>query len=162
VNVKLLHDGVVYAAVRDDSGVIDLTRADGTDQRLRILRIQEGRCAVETPEGLEPAETARDGDAIWVHFRGRTFRFEISRDRRRRASGVPQGDLTSPMPGQVQRILVAEGETVTAGQPLLVVEAMKMQLEIKAPHAGRVQRVLTEEGQQVEAGAALVELEAAP
>jgi biotin carboxyl carrier protein len=63
------------------------------------------------------------------------------------------------MPGQVQRILVAEGDAVGAGQPLLVVEAMKMQLEVKAPHAGRIRRLLTRAGEQVEAGNPLVELE---
>jgi biotin carboxyl carrier protein len=65
------------------------------------------------------------------------------------------------MPGQVQKLLVAEGDTVEAGQPLLVVEAMKMQLEIKAPEAGRVRRLRVREGEQVMEGVPLAEMEPA-
>jgi biotin carboxyl carrier protein len=62
------------------------------------------------------------------------------------------------MPGQIQKLLVSPGDQVEAHQPLLVVEAMKMQIEIKAPHAGRVAKLLAAEGEQVEAGVPLVEL----
>ena len=65
------------------------------------------------------------------------------------------------MPGQVQKILVQAGDAVEAGQALAVVEAMKMQLEIKAPHAGTVKELLAAEGDQVAAGVPLVALEAA-
>jgi 3-methylcrotonyl-CoA carboxylase alpha subunit len=62
------------------------------------------------------------------------------------------------MPGQVVKLLVEPGATVGAGDPLLVVEAMKMQLEIKAPFAGTVTRFLAAEGDQVDAGVDLVDL----
>jgi biotin carboxyl carrier protein len=159
VNVKLQAEDGVYPGIRTDSGEITVTGQDGSAHHLRVHRISEGEFAVETPQGLRPARAARDGDAIWVHFEGRTYRFDIARERGRRR-GTPLGDLSSPMPGQVQRVLVAEGDVVTAGQPLMVVEAMKMQLEIKATHAGRVERLLAQPGQQVEAGAPLVELKA--
>jgi biotin carboxyl carrier protein len=63
--------------------------------------------------------------------------------------------LTSPMPGKVVRILAAPGETVEAGQGVLVVEAMKMQNELKAAHAGTVLTVSAKEGATVTAGEAL-------
>jgi len=56
------------------------------------------------------------------------------------------------MPGKVVRVLVAEGDTVEAGQGLLVVEAMKMQNEIKAPRSGRVVALAAREGATVAAG----------
>lgn len=63
--------------------------------------------------------------------------------------------LTAPMPGRVVRVLEAPGADVVAGQGLFVIEAMKMENELKAPRAGRVQEVAVREGQAVEAGALL-------
>ena len=63
------------------------------------------------------------------------------------ATGPQQ--VVAPMPGKIVRVLVAAGETVQAGQGLVVVEAMKMQNEIRAPKGGRVERVLVAEGQAV-------------
>lgn len=63
--------------------------------------------------------------------------------------------ITAPMPGKVVRLLVKAGDTVEAGQGLLVVEAMKMQNEIRSPKRGEVERVLVVEGQAVNAGEVL-------
>ncbi len=63
--------------------------------------------------------------------------------------------IVAPMPGKVVRLLVKAGDRVEAGQGLLVVEAMKMQNEIRSPKGGTVERVLTGEGQSVNAGEVL-------
>jgi len=60
--------------------------------------------------------------------------------------------IVAPMPGKVVRLLVKAGDVVEAGQGLLVVEAMKMQNEIRSPKSGKVERVLVSEGQPVNAG----------
>jgi biotin carboxyl carrier protein len=60
--------------------------------------------------------------------------------------------IVAPMPGKVVRLLVKAGDHVDAGQGLLVVEAMKMQNEIRSPKNGTVERVLAKEGQPVNAG----------
>jgi biotin carboxyl carrier protein len=60
--------------------------------------------------------------------------------------------LTAPMPGKIVRILVSQGEQVEAGAGVLVVEAMKMQNEIKSPKKGMIQRILVREGAAVNAG----------
>jgi biotin carboxyl carrier protein len=60
--------------------------------------------------------------------------------------------IVAPMPGKIVRLLVKEGDHVEAGQVLLVVEAMKMQNEIRSPKSGTVERVLAKEGQPVNAG----------
>lgn len=64
--------------------------------------------------------------------------------------------LAAPMPGKVVRLLVAPGRRVEAGQGLIVVEAMKMQNEIRSPAAGTVEAVLVAEGQAVAAGESLL------
>lgn len=69
--------------------------------------------------------------------------------------------VRAAMPGLVVSVGVAPGDTVAAGQPLLVVEAMKMQSPVRAPRGGRVARVLVDAGARVDGGAVLVELEPA-
>jgi biotin carboxyl carrier protein len=67
-------------------------------------------------------------------------------------------EIVAPMPGKVVRVLVSEGQEVERDQGLLVIEAMKMQNELRAPRAGRVDRIYMDEGSGVEAGARLVRL----
>jgi biotin carboxyl carrier protein len=76
----------------------------------------------------------------------------------RRAAGGP-ARVQAPMPGKLVRVLVHAGEDVGAGQGLVVMEAMKMENEIRAPRAGRVKEAPVREGQAVETGALLVLLE---
>ncbi len=71
-----------------------------------------------------------------------------------RASGPAR--LTAPMPGRVVRVLRGAGTEVAAGDGLVVIEAMKMENELKSPRAGRVQDIAVREGQAVEAGALLL------
>lgn len=70
------------------------------------------------------------------------------------------GDLKSVMPGVVVQLLVAKGDTVAEGQPLLILEAMKMQNEIGAPAAGVVEQIHVEEGQAVGSGEKLLRIKA--
>lgn len=72
------------------------------------------------------------------------------------------GELTAPMPGRVLEVLVAVGDTVEAGQRLLVLEAMKMETPVRAPTAGVVRALLVEAGGPVEMGQLLLELDAHP
>ena len=74
------------------------------------------------------------------------------------AGGGGDAAITSVMPGVVKEVLVATGDAVEAGQPLLILEAMKMENEIRAPRAGTVEQIHAEAGQAVEKGATLVTL----
>ena len=94
------------------------------------------------------------------------YRFEIDvRDPRRlRRGGAGRGadgvqTISAPMPGKVVRVLVSAGDTVEAGQGLLVVEAMKMQNEIKSPKKGVVRKLVAAEGAAVNAGDVLAVVE---
>ncbi len=71
------------------------------------------------------------------------------------------GRLTAPMPGKVIALLVAAGDRVTAGQPLVIMEAMKMEHTIAAPHDGEIRQILYAVGDQVIEGARLIEMGAA-
>ncbi len=67
--------------------------------------------------------------------------------------------LTAPMPGKIVRMLVSQGDEVEAGSGVLVVEAMKMQNEIKSPKKGTIQKILVSEGAAVNAGDVLAIVE---
>lgn len=109
--------------------------------------------------------TTRGAYTLWVDG----FRFEVEAlDERMRsirelagATTGPAGPrpLVAPMPGLVVRVNVQVGDTVQAGQGLVVMEAMKMENELRAPAAGRVKAVLASPGTAVEKGSTLIELE---
>jgi biotin carboxyl carrier protein len=108
-------------------------------------------------ESFEVRVEAR-GAGLLVKVDGRDLAAEIV-DRRqlrrdRRTGFVAEGrqQVVAPMPGKVIRVLVRAGDAVEAGQGLAVVEAMKMQNEVRTPKSGRVERMLVSEGQAVNAG----------
>ena len=74
-------------------------------------------------------------------------------------SGHEQSTISAPMPGTVIRVLVSQGDTVQPRQPLLVLEAMKMETPLTSPYEAVVQKIHVAEGDRVEGGALLVELE---
>ena len=80
---------------------------------------------------------------------------------RRAAAGGAEGPqkITAPMPGKVVRIVAAQGTEVEAGKGVIVVEAMKMQNELKSPKTGKVQKILVPEGATVNAGDTLAIIE---
>jgi biotin carboxyl carrier protein len=94
------------------------------------------------------------------HF-GVTIRDPRSLRARRRSDTAGDGikKITAPMPGKVVRILVAAGAEVAAGQSVLVIEAMKMQNELKSPKKGILRKIAVGEGSAVEAGQILAEVE---
>lgn len=74
-------------------------------------------------------------------------------------AGIGPFRVTAPMPGKIVRVLVEAGQDVTSGQGLVVMEAMKMENELKASRAGRVKDIAVREGQAVETGALLATLD---
>ena len=87
-------------------------------------------------------------------------RTRASRDLTAAARGpLGPGPIIAPMPGLVVRTMVAAGDRVAAGQGLVVMEAMKMENELRAAGAGTVRRVNVSPGMPVEKGAVLIELE---
>ncbi len=103
-----------------------------------------------------------DEEGFEIHVAGYPHAVGVVDPRRkalRAAGGAAGGVIKTQMPGRIVRLLVQPGDAVTKGTPLLVVEAMKMENEIKAPLDGVVKRFAVAEGDLVEAKSVLVEIE---
>jgi acetyl-CoA/propionyl-CoA carboxylase biotin carboxyl carrier protein len=102
-------------------------------------------------------------DRVWLGRRGRTWSLaetdRLAAARSAGAAGSAQGTLRSPMPGTVLSVAVAEGDRVTAGQPLVVIEAMKMEHSVRAPFDGVVASVAVTPGGTVAVDAPLATVE---
>src|SRR5580658_7118143 len=107
----------------------------------------------------------RDGldGALDVHVNGSHYVARVSdpRKSKKRSGALLEGrqNVLAPMPGKVVRLLVAVGDEVGAGQGLVVVEAMKMQNEIKSPKAGKIVAIAVAEGVAVNPGQVLMSVE---
>lgn len=98
------------------------------------------------------------GDTRWVFLDGEVFEFEVQRQGRRRAT-THEGSLSAPMPATVIRVNSTAGAAVRRGDTLIVLEAMKMELPVRAPADGTVKAVHCREGQLVQPGVPLVDFE---
>jgi len=149
IRVDVVPEGDGYA-VTIDGRVHRVEGAFGPTMRVLI----DGR----------PVEAAskREGLDFVVEIRGRAYAFRERDPRapklgRRRADGdFARGEVHAPMPGLIVEILAEAGATVEAGQPVVIVEAMKMQNALVAPIQGRVERVSVAAGAAVESGQLLL------
>jgi len=113
-------------------------------------------------DGVRSYEVRIAGGQVRVN--GRTLQVDIEdpREWNRRAArggGSESAQVKAPMPGKVVRLLVAIGDEVRQGQGVIVVEAMKMQNELKSPRDGRVASITAREHQTVDGGAVLLTIE---
>ena len=111
-------------------------------------------------------EVDNTDDEYRVLVDGRTYRIQLVDERRMRIGGAQSGlelegrqAVSVPMPGKVIAVLVAEGDAVEKGQGLVIVEAMKMENEVRSPIAGAVKEIKVKPGDTVEGGATLVIVE---
>ena len=141
-----------------DGELVGLSYEDIDDQG-QLLVLSRGRSYGASIEG--------DQNRIGITIAGHLYDVRIEDERERaanaaeRAAGQAGGLVKSVMPGVVVEVLVEPGTEVAAGQPLLILEAMKMQNEIAAPVAGLVKEIHVAQTEAVGAGAKLVTLEAA-
>lgn len=130
---------------------------DAVLARPNVLSLRIGNKAYEVK-----CERVGSDQHIWVGSARFAAEVRDPRSLRSRARApVENGPrkLTAPMPGKVVRVLVSEGAEIEAGGGVLVVEAMKMQNEVKSPKKGTVQKILVKQGTAVNAGDVLAIVE---
>ena len=139
---------------------------DGRTFELESLVLPQGGVSMIVEGQSFSVEFEERGDEVSVSLRGQLTRFDVADERKLRLRAATSGftvegrqTVTAPMPGKIVKIFVKVGEVVTEGQGLVVVEAMKMENELKSPKAGTIKEIVTKEGATVENGAPLVVVE---
>lgn len=160
-----------HVFVQRKNGVYEVT-IDGTTHHVDAVRIDPATLSLVVHDAAggrrSLAAALSPGGApgaVDVHVAGRRVPVQVQNGsglgRRREAGATGSGPqrVLAPMPGKVVRVLVKPGDAVTARQGLVVVEAMKMENELRAARDGRVKDVSVVEGQSVDAGTVLVLVE---
>jgi biotin carboxyl carrier protein len=127
-----------------------------------VAKVGDGVYRIEHEGGEETVYVAGPPDDRWVFWKGRVFRGDFrDADRSPRARPARAGSkhsLSAPMPATVIKVHVRAGDAVKKGDTVVLLEAMKMELPIRAPGDAVVAAVHCREGELVEADAALVDL----
>lgn len=132
-------------------------QVDAAEFEVRAEVCEDGRMRLTTDAGETMAEVTVAGPRRFVRLG--TLEFVLDREASSRGrSGAAQQGMVAPMNGVVTRVLAAVDEDVTKGQPLVAVEAMKMEHLVRAPRDGRVKAVHAAPGAMVQGGTVLVEL----
>jgi 3-methylcrotonyl-CoA carboxylase alpha subunit len=144
-----------------------LARAVGEEVLVRVVKATSNDLTLRIGERIVRLRVAEVAERIWIGYEGCAFalaRFDTSRSTKGDTRAAPgqaatREGLTAPMPGTVVKVAVSEGQLVDAHEPLVVLEAMKMEHVVEAPHAGVVRAILFAQGDLVPAGAPVVEFE---
>ncbi|HET9250917.1 MAG TPA: biotin/lipoyl-containing protein [Candidatus Eisenbacteria bacterium] len=160
MNLVLHHDGRDLTAVVTPSGDGFVVTIDGREVRVEgsfgpFMRVRIDGKPVEATVRREGTDLVVERDGVARAFRVRDPRAPAL-GRRREAADLTRGEVHAPMPGLVVDVLVRAGDSVETGQPVVVVEAMKMQNALTAPLAGKVSSVAVQAGTAVETGALLL------
>ncbi len=154
----IVRDGAESRTVEiDASGQVTV---NGSDRRLVVTARDPAEYEVSDGARRHRVFVAGPPDSREVFMDGRVFRFEVTgTDQRRSTSTTSHADtMTAPMPGTVVKVLVEPGQQVHRGDILIKLEAMKMELPVRAPHDGSVKAIHCREGELVQAGMRLLDL----
>jgi len=143
----------------DRGGAAIEARIDAAAVRLAAQPLADGAMVIEWGGQRLRAFAARVGESIAVSVGPQSFILRLQEAGRRGARhSLATPLLTAPMPGKVLKIMVGQGDEVEAGQPLIILEAMKMETTLAAEGPARVKAIPVAPGQMVDAGAVLMEL----
>lgn len=139
---------------------------DGTTYEVDWSRIREGVISLILDGRSHTVHVARKDGGVSVQVEGYQYSLETgsSDDDSAVAAGAGAGDggsIKAPMPGNVVKVMVEEGDEVTAGQSIVVVEAMKMENEVRSSVDGTVKKVSVAAGDSVGTSEVMVEIEPA-
>ena len=120
--------------------------------------VGDGRILITAADGQARfAHSAKVGDTWWVHFDGHIFCIEKTEPGS--TDNDSDGGMVAPMPGKILDVKIANGDNVAAGQLLLIMEAMKMESEVKSPHSGKIKNIHVNSGDAIKSGDLLITLE---
>ena len=132
---------------------------EGVEGAFTLTARPDGRWAIEHGGHTETAVTAKAPEGAWIGIEGAATLWQAQSASSRSRHAAVDDDVRSPMSATVVRVLVAAGDKVAEGDILVVVEAMKMEMPLRAPRAAVVRVVHCREGELVQSASVLIELE---
>lgn len=138
-----------------------MVKVDGKELEVTIAHLGEHRFLLRLPDRSVAVDWARKDREVFLQLEGETFHF-----REEDAAHTLSDDhgeesdpsMNSPLPGRVVKVLVKPGDEVKKGQPVVVIDSMKIEFEFKATRSGTVDKVLAVEGKQIDVGESLLVL----
>ena len=160
---KINDQDVEFTVQKQENGKL-LVEIDGKETELDVKKLSDSQYSVL--QGEESHDVAViSSDTQWQSFIGdKKVQFtlkdekQIRREQSSGGTGEASGDVIAPMPGKVVEVEVKEGDPVTKGQGIIIVEAMKMQNEFKAPIDGIIQSIHVNPGDAIEGGTGMVSI----
>lgn len=128
---------------------------------VKLIAGQEGDWVLTTNDEVDHIHLAVDGDDVFIHLQGETYQLQFEHALQRLAEiseGAAADSVRATMPGSLVSLAVSEGDTVVAGQTILVMESMKMETTIVAPRDGVIDSLHVAVGQTFDKDALLVTL----
>ena len=132
---------------------------EGVEGAFTLTARADGRWAIAHAGRTDTAITARAPEGVWIGIDGSGTEWHARSASSRSRHAAVDDDVRAPMSATVVRVLVTAGQQVAEGDILVVVEAMKMEMPLRATHAAVVRAVHCREGELVQSAAILIELE---
>ena len=147
---------------RTEDGQANFRLDEGPELKVSHRQLNEHSMILQLPEGRVPVYLARQGQDLFVQIQGQAFHLreeDAEHGAPEGAGGAEDKIITAPMPGKVVKILVKPGVEVKRAQPVIILDSMKVELELKASAGGKVREVLVKEGQQLDMDQPLITFE---
>jgi biotin carboxyl carrier protein len=137
-----------------------ILKVDSREHLLSFEEMDTGKLLLTTPHGQFPARVVRQKDHIFVWLAGRVYDFMVPSTEHGDAEGASgsENEIRAPMPGNLLKLFFSEGDVVQEGQPVVVVEAMKMEHALRAPRNGTIERIHSSVGRIVDNDELIVSL----
>jgi biotin carboxyl carrier protein len=150
----VIDDEIIEVDVVDENASFVLFNFKGEEYSVKLSGLHDGKMVLNLKGKNRPVVLF---DTNYV-VDGQEFTIDAPKRTRTKSKVVDHGQMKSPMPGKILKLLVAVGDDVVLGTPILVMEAMKMEHTIKASKTGKVEAIHFKEGDQVAGGVELVKL----
>ncbi len=155
-----------YLIIGEEAHALTIRPAPGGGYRLangKAVTLQEsaGRTRVQVAEAVHEADIVVARETVWVHLDGVAHEIlwrSAVEHHARAAGGAEDGAVRAPMPGAMVNVLVRVGEAVRLGDPVVVIESMKLETTLRAPCAGVAGEARFVIGESFERGAVLIEI----
>lgn len=159
----LLNNKIVRVTLENNPDGNYKISLDGDPIELQVSHLQPNSLTMEIGHRLSTAYIAQNDGKLFVHIDGKTIELSLSDSKQKKHSkeGLEYGakdEITTPMPGKIVRLLVKVGDIVKPKQPLVIVESMKMENEIKSSIDGCIKAVNFKPGDLVNPGQTIIKL----